>query len=155
MVIILKKKNYILLIFIAIVILIYFLSQMTFSKDTNDAIKVIKQYFRYMDSGNKEAALNLQSKMRRNPESLEWQTRDCIKLIWLREGSEALKISYMNYGLGKVEKPYDARVFHIVYYEHNKKGTVMPEGNGIKFKYISVTKKSKDSPWLISDIGEG
>lgn len=152
---ILKNKIYTLLIFAAIIFLCYFLSQMTFNKDTNDAIKVVKEYFRYMDNGNKEAVLNLESQIGTNSELVEFQIRDCIKLIWLRDGSRALRANYMNYGLGKIENPYDVRVFHIVYYEHYKKGSILPEGNGIKFKYISVIKKTKNSPWLISGMGEG
>lgn len=147
-----KKRFTFLSIIVVIIVLFYFLSQVSFNSDTNQAKQAVYNYTKYLNNKNKSEFKKTISKSMFD-ESLEFENLKGIKLLWIREAPSSFRDSYMKTGLGKTEKPYEVKVFKIIIYKSYKK--VGPENNGLHSKNIYVTKEQKNSPWLISAIGQG
>lgn len=131
-----KKKHFKTILFISIFALLawlfYFVPQISFDRDTNDAKKVVKAHFNYYNSENTKF----------------------IKLLYIKAAPELIS-DYRNYGYGAVEKPYNVRVFNITYVQIYKNNKLAPDPSVLKSKHITVTKRTKGSPWLVIGIGEG
>lgn len=145
-----KKKYIFLAIFALIIVLVYFLSQVSFDRDTNQAKSVAKNYYKYLNNKNEQEFIKTVSNHRK---SQGFVTIKTSKLLWIKEANLDLRYSYLKTGIGKTEKPYAVRVFDVIIYESYKiKG---PEDNGIKRLKITLTKEQKSSPWLVTSIGRG
>lgn len=150
------KKSLILIAFVFILSLFYFIPQISFNNDTNAAKKVVREYFQYTNNGNVNAVIKTMTGTYEHGEGLvdEINNTRFVKLLYVKD-APGLVSSYMNNGIGAIEKPYEVRIFNIIFYKLYKNQKLSPVKSGIRSIHIDVTKVTKDAPWRITGMGEG
>jgi hypothetical protein len=157
-----KKKKFKLILFISIFCLIvslfYCVPQISFNSDTNAAKSVVKEYFKYYNSGNIDSVVKTLSGqlavMSNSGISYDIKNTRFVKLLYIKDAPKLIS-GYRTNGLGATENPYDVRVFNITFIKIYKNHKLSPAESGLRSIHINVTKKTKDSPWRITSMGEG
>jgi hypothetical protein len=157
-----KKVNFKTILFISIFCLIvslfYYVPQISFNKDTNAAKNVVKEFFKNYNNGNIEGVMKTLSgpiaDISNGGISNDVKNTRFVKLLYIKEAPELIS-GYRAHGLGITEKPYNVRVFNITFIKIYKNDKLAPAQSGFRSIHINVTKKTKDSPWKITSMGEG
>lgn len=109
----LKSIITVIVVLITIMISIFYLSQISFDKDTNAAKSTVQEYFKYQNKHDKSRYLSTLP-IRNRIWAADLSKFNYVKLYWIKQGSYKLVKSYMKDGIGKVEHPYNVKVFHII-----------------------------------------
>lgn len=147
-----KKSYVILLISTFLLILSYFVSQVSFDKTTNEARKLIMKHAEYINNKNWEGYVTIVDDMLDKIPS-HVKTIDNIKVLWI--GNSKKKITTKL--LPEKKLIYDARVFRVVYFIKNSNITnpeLAKSVTGIAIDDVVIVKETKESPWLYSSLGE-
>lgn len=115
---------------------------------------VVKEHFKWWNEKNIN---KLNTTMTEGNKSISWNLEniDYVKIISIKEDlSSNVKKGYMENGNGKYLKPQEVKVFAVQYEIKLKDDNKGPISSGKHIQYYIVIKQSKNSPWLIDEIGQ-
>jgi hypothetical protein len=157
-----KKSYVILLISTLLLILIYFVPQVSFDKATNDAKNIVRRQAECINNNDWEQYLTIMRPMPLGVGNNEKIPEDVkiinnVKTLWMSKSKKkvTMKLVYDSDSIHKIPV-YDARVFNVVYYIKNENGVkskIAEKGRKIIFTEVLVVKETKESPWLYSSLG--
>jgi hypothetical protein len=158
-----KKRWPFVIILIFLLTLIYFVSQVSFNKGTNEAKKIVKRQAECINNNDWEQYLAITKHRPLGVGSKEIipdhvKIIDNIKILWMRKSKKkiTMKLVYDSIGIHKVPV-YDAKVFNVVYYltnENGAKSMIAENGRKILVEEVLIVKETKESPWLYSLLGD-
>jgi hypothetical protein len=145
-------------IFVLIISLFYYVPQISFNGDTNAAKKVVREFYKNYNSGNIDGVIKTLTgpiaDISNGGISNDIKNTRFVKLLYIKDAPELIS-DYRTHGLGINEKPYNVRVFNIIFLKIYRNDKLSPVNSGLRYIHIDVTKKTKDSPWRITSMGEG
>jgi hypothetical protein len=146
-----KKRNAILFIGMILIVLVYFVPQISFDKTTNEARSLIRKHAGYINNKDWEAYTAIADKLL-VPVPHHIKTIDNVKILWIINSKK--KVTARR--LGREVPIYDSRVFKVVYYIKNKSledAETYKRATGIVIDNVVIVKETKESPWLFGPLG--
>lgn len=146
-----KKGTLILFIVMLLILLVYYVPQISFDKATNEARGVIKKHVEYINNKNwEEYTAIVVDMLDKIPDHVK--TADDVKILWIINSRKKLTTKLL-----RKEMPiYDVRVFKVVYYIKNKNlenQDLAKNLTGIQIEDVVIVKETKESPWLYGPLG--
>jgi hypothetical protein len=83
----------------------------------------------------------------------EFEKIKYVKLLSKSDCTESKKDLYLNYGNGKIKKPFDISIYCVKFEFRYKDGQCGAMNNGIHEWNFTIIKEGNDSEWLIDDWG--
>lgn len=146
-----KKRNVILLISLLLMVLVYFVPQISFDKTTNMARNLIRKHADYINNKDWDAYTAIADELL-VPVPHHVKTIDNVKILWIINSKK--KVTARR--IGREVPIYDSRVFKVVYYIKNKsleETVTYKRAAGIVIDNVVIVKETKESPWLFGPLG--